>query len=102
VGSRAGGRFQRIEPTGIAKGAIHNRVRSRCRMDEREVVAAAARDSGTTTSPRRVYVHTLDPVTDDALDDAARDLVTQLTRLGPNVRATRCLIAAGDTVDKGA
>jgi DNA/RNA-binding domain of Phe-tRNA-synthetase-like protein len=37
----------------------------------------------------------LDPVTDEALHAAADDLDTHLTRLGPNVRATRLLIAAG-------
>jgi len=37
----------------------------------------------------------LDPVTDDALHDAADDLVTRLTRLGPDVHAARRLISAG-------
>ncbi len=36
----------------------------------------------------------LEPTTDDALDDAADDLVTHLTGLGPDVRTVRRLIAA--------
>ena len=36
----------------------------------------------------------LDPVTDEALDAAADDLVTQLARLGPDVRTARRLLTA--------
>jgi DNA/RNA-binding domain of Phe-tRNA-synthetase-like protein len=43
----------------------------------------------------------LDPVTDGALHAAADDLVTHLTRLGPDVRAARRLIAAGPAPDEG-
>jgi len=39
----------------------------------------------------------LDPMSDDALDAATDDLVTQLERLGPDVRVTRRLIAATTT-----
>src|SRR6516162_9410676 len=39
----------------------------------------------------------LDPVTDQALQAAAADLIARLTRLGPAVRAARRLIAAGMT-----
>jgi DNA/RNA-binding domain of Phe-tRNA-synthetase-like protein len=35
----------------------------------------------------------LDPVTDQALTSAADDLIGQLTRLGPDVRATRRLVS---------
>ena len=44
----------------------------------------------------------LDPVTDEALDAAADDLVRQLTRLGPAVRAARRLLAAGAVPGEGA
>jgi DNA/RNA-binding domain of Phe-tRNA-synthetase-like protein len=44
----------------------------------------------------------LDPVTDEALDAAADDLVSQLTRLGPDVRAARRLLAAGAVPGEGA
>ena len=44
----------------------------------------------------------LDPMTDDALSAAADDLVTHLTRLGPDVRAVRRLITAGPTPGNGA
>ena len=44
----------------------------------------------------------LDPVTDEALDAAADDLVRQLTRLGPDVRAARRLLAAGAVPGEGA
>jgi DNA/RNA-binding domain of Phe-tRNA-synthetase-like protein len=37
----------------------------------------------------------LDPMTDEALDAAADDLVAHLDRLGPDVRVARRLIAAG-------
>ena len=37
----------------------------------------------------------LDPVTDQALQAAAADLIARLTRLGPGVRAVRRLIAGG-------
>ena len=43
----------------------------------------------------------LDPMTDEALHAAADDLVIHLTRLGPDVRAVRRLIAAGTTPDDG-
>ena len=39
----------------------------------------------------------LDPMSDDALDAATDDLVTQLERLGPDVRVTRRLIAGPGT-----
>ena len=41
----------------------------------------------------------LDPVTDQALQAAAADLIARLARLGPAVRAARRLIAAGMTPD---
>ena len=44
----------------------------------------------------------LDPMTDEALSAAADDLVTHLTRLGPDVRAARCLVPAGPTPENGA
>ncbi|MGH3203826.1 MAG: B3/B4 domain-containing protein [Streptosporangiaceae bacterium] len=43
----------------------------------------------------------LDPVTDDALHAAADDLVTRLTRLGPDVLAARRLITAGPAPGEG-
>src|SRR3954470_3806604 len=43
----------------------------------------------------------LDPLTDDALHAAADDLTAHLTRLGPDVRAARRLIAAAVTLGKG-
>jgi DNA/RNA-binding domain of Phe-tRNA-synthetase-like protein len=43
----------------------------------------------------------LHPTTDDALTAAADDLITELTRLGPDVRAARRLISA-DPLDEGA
>jgi DNA/RNA-binding domain of Phe-tRNA-synthetase-like protein len=43
----------------------------------------------------------LDPVTGDALHAAADDLVTHLTRPGPDVRAARRLLAAGPAPDEG-
>lgn len=39
----------------------------------------------------------LDPFTDDALDAAAEDLVSHLTRFGPDVRVARRLLAARTT-----
>jgi DNA/RNA-binding domain of Phe-tRNA-synthetase-like protein len=42
----------------------------------------------------------LDPVTGEALDAAADDLVTQLARLGPDVRAARRLLAPDATPDE--
>ena len=44
----------------------------------------------------------LDPMTDDELSAAADDLVTHLTRLGPDVRIVRRLIPAGPTPGNGA
>ena len=44
----------------------------------------------------------LDPMTDEALHAAADDLVTHLTRLGPDVRAVRRLIPAGPAPGNGA
>jgi DNA/RNA-binding domain of Phe-tRNA-synthetase-like protein len=43
----------------------------------------------------------LDPVTDHALHAAADDLTTQVARLGPDVRTTRRLIAAGPAQGPG-
>jgi DNA/RNA-binding domain of Phe-tRNA-synthetase-like protein len=43
----------------------------------------------------------LDPVTGEALQAAADDLAAHLTRLGPDVRSARRLIAAGMTPDNG-
>ncbi|HET6627516.1 MAG TPA: phenylalanine--tRNA ligase beta subunit-related protein, partial [Nocardioidaceae bacterium] len=43
----------------------------------------------------------LDPMTDEALHDAAEDLATHLTRLGPDVRVVHRLITAGSTPDQG-
>lgn len=42
----------------------------------------------------------LDPITDEALHAAAEDLVTHLTRLGPDVSGVRRLIAADATLDE--
>jgi len=44
----------------------------------------------------------LDPITDQALHAAADDLAAHLARLGPRVRALRCLIAAGTMSGDGA
>jgi DNA/RNA-binding domain of Phe-tRNA-synthetase-like protein len=44
----------------------------------------------------------LDPVTDEALDAAAADLVTQLARLGPDVRTARRLLAPDAMPGEGA
>ena len=43
----------------------------------------------------------LDPMTGEALDAAADDLVAHLARLGPDVRVARRLIAAGPTAYEG-
>jgi DNA/RNA-binding domain of Phe-tRNA-synthetase-like protein len=43
----------------------------------------------------------LDPVTSEALHAAADDLAARLTRLGPDVRSARRLIAPGPTPDEG-
>lgn len=42
----------------------------------------------------------LDPMIDEALQATADDLVSQLTRLGPDIRVYRRLFSAGDTPDK--
>ena len=42
----------------------------------------------------------LDPLTKEALHAAADDLAARLTRLGPDIRAARRLIAAGPTPDE--
>ncbi len=44
----------------------------------------------------------LDPLTDEALQAAADDLLSHLTRLGPDVRAVRRLMATGTTPEEGA
>lgn len=44
----------------------------------------------------------LEPMTDEALHAAADDLVAHLSRLGPDVRVVRRLIAAGPTLGDGA
>jgi DNA/RNA-binding domain of Phe-tRNA-synthetase-like protein len=46
------------------------------------------------TSTALFILDALDPVTDEALDAAADDLVTQLARLGPDVRTARRLLTA--------
>ena len=43
----------------------------------------------------------LEPVTDEALQSAADDLVAHLVRLGPDVRVARRLIAADTTAPEG-
>jgi DNA/RNA-binding domain of Phe-tRNA-synthetase-like protein len=43
----------------------------------------------------------LDPVTGEELHTAADDLLARLARLGPDVRATRCLIAVGPAASEG-
>jgi DNA/RNA-binding domain of Phe-tRNA-synthetase-like protein len=43
----------------------------------------------------------LDPVTDQELHAAADDLAARLTRLGPDIRSARRLIAAGPAPDEG-
>jgi DNA/RNA-binding domain of Phe-tRNA-synthetase-like protein len=42
----------------------------------------------------------LDPMTDEALAAAAEELISHLTRLGPDVRVARRLIGAGTTPDR--
>jgi len=42
----------------------------------------------------------LEPMADEALHAAAEELAAQLTRLGPDVRIARRLIAAGTTVER--
>jgi DNA/RNA-binding domain of Phe-tRNA-synthetase-like protein len=44
----------------------------------------------------------LDPVTDPALHAAAEDLITNLARLGPDIRVARRVISAGTSRDEGA
>jgi DNA/RNA-binding domain of Phe-tRNA-synthetase-like protein len=46
------------------------------------------------TTVARFILDALDPVTDDALFTAAEDLIAHLTRLGPDIRVHRRLIAA--------
>jgi DNA/RNA-binding domain of Phe-tRNA-synthetase-like protein len=43
----------------------------------------------------------LEPMTDEALDAAAEDLAAHLARLGPDVRVTHRLLAAGTTFEEG-
>ena len=57
---------------------------------------------GEDTTAALFILDALDPMTDAALDAAADDLVAHLTRLGPDVRAVRRLIAAGATPDGAA
>jgi len=56
---------------------------------------------GEDTSAALFILDALDPVTDEALHAAAEDLVTHLTRLGPDVRAAHRLITAS-TPKRGA
>lgn len=51
---------------------------------------------GDHTTTALFILDALDPVTDEALHAAAEDLVAHLTRLGPDVRDARRLIAAPD------
>jgi DNA/RNA-binding domain of Phe-tRNA-synthetase-like protein len=53
------------------------------------------------TTTALFFLDALDPVTGDALHAAADDLVTHLTRFGPDVRAARRLIAADPAPDEG-
>jgi DNA/RNA-binding domain of Phe-tRNA-synthetase-like protein len=46
------------------------------------------------TSTALFILDALGPMNDEALDDAASDLIARLTRLGPGVRAARRLMAA--------
>jgi hypothetical protein len=59
-------------------------------------------DTGVAVAPAVFILDALDPLTDDELSAAADDLVTHLTRLGPDVRAVRRLIPAGPTPENGA
>lgn len=54
-----------------------------------------------TTATALFILDALDPMTGEALHAAADDLTARLTRLGPNVRAVRRLIAAGATPAEG-
>ncbi len=56
---------------------------------------------GGDTTAALFILDALDPMADEALHDAADDLVAHLTRLGPDVRGIRRLIAAGTTTDEG-
>ena len=56
---------------------------------------------GEDTTTALFILDALEPMTDAALDAAAEDLVAQLTRLGPDVRVHRRLIAADATLGKG-
>jgi DNA/RNA-binding domain of Phe-tRNA-synthetase-like protein len=53
------------------------------------------------TSTALFILDALDPVTDQALQAAADDLLACLDRLGPDVRSARRLIAAGPTAGEG-
>jgi DNA/RNA-binding domain of Phe-tRNA-synthetase-like protein len=53
------------------------------------------------TSSALFILDALEPMTDEALTTAADDLVDHLTRLGPDVRAVRSLIAAGTVPAEG-
>ena len=56
---------------------------------------------GADTSTALFILDALDPMTDHALRAAADDLVTHLTRLGPDVRVVHRLIATGATPAEG-
>jgi len=55
---------------------------------------------GEDTTSAIFILDALDPMTDEALQAAADDLVSHLTRLGPDIRVYRRLFSAGDTPDK--
>lgn len=56
---------------------------------------------GEDTTAALFILDALAPMTDEQLHAAAEDLIVHLTRLGPDVRVVRRLIAAGTTPDEG-
>ena len=56
-------------------------------------------DDDTTTA--LFILDALDPMTDEALEAAATELVAHLARLGHDVRVARRLLTAGTTSDEG-
>lgn len=55
---------------------------------------------GEDTTAALFILDALDPTTDEALRAAADDLVSHLTRLGPDIRVHRRLLSAGDMPEK--
>ena len=69
------------------------------RWNWRQARRTQLRDNTTTAL---FILDALEPISNTALADAADDLVTHLTALGPNVRAVRRLIAVDTTQHEGA